>query len=815
MADETKTYLVNIESNLKEYIDQLILAKEKLADAKLAVDNLQKGQFKSREEIELTNTALRDAQKEYTNAKKVVDLATQANKAQSGSYEQLYKQWQLAQTQLKLMSGAYEKNSSGVMVLSQKYTQQSVVVANAKKALDQFGKGINDNRLNVGNYSAAIEGALGKISMIPGPVGNAASSVSMFTKVLAGVNPVFLAIGAGIVGVVGAITAPMIAFLKWSQDGMDTLAQKTNGWKAAIVALKGELVLAGKEMTEGPAAEKNYNRIQNMIDVIKKFFTVLTGGLFTNVNELTGATAAWDNLKGKINDAAKSAELYTKTNQELEKEENNLIVARAESNLKLKEARLLYSDTTKTLEERLKALQDSMTLENKTADDEISLNNKKAANELTNLNRLKAAGQDTRADEKKYQELIAQGINLRADSVGREVRDSLRIRSLKAEILADEYKEIAAYEKLDELQSKMDVDSMKSAKTTSKNFYEEQLLELGHSYDEREQMHKDYVARDAAIDAAIIQEQKNVLKEQMDLQLKQVDTIIQPEYLANAQRLVIKKSYDEAYAQLDIQAKADQEKRDLDEAQRKNKIYTDDVKSADDARKLSIDNRQVGDIQDLKALNDLLDAEHSVMLSSIEWESASDAKKYLIEQQYNAAKKALSLARVEQLNEERQVVADAFGAMADILGKNTVVGKMMGIAQATINTWIAASKALATYPPPFSYIAMAAAIVAGLETIANIVKVKVPSKDSTDSSSMPSSLSVQHITASPAGTSILQPQMSQQQLNAIPNTGLLSAADIAAAIAKEFSKMKPPVVTVEDINAKIKSVNKVVVRANI
>jgi hypothetical protein len=323
------------------------------------------------------------------------------------------------------------------------------------------------------------------------------------------------------------------------------------------------------------------------------------------------------------------------------------------------------------------------------------------------------------------------------------------------------------------------------------------------------------VARDAAIDAAIIQEQKNVLKEQMDLQLKQVDTIIQPEYLANAQRLVIKKSYDEAYAQLDIQAKADQEKRDLDEAQRKNKIYTDDVKSADDARKLSIDNRQVGDIQDLKALNDLLDAEHSVMLSSIEWESASDAKKYLIEQQYNAAKKALSIARIDQLNEERQVVADAFGAMADILGKNTVVGKMMGIAQATVNTWIAASKALATYPPPFSYIAMAAAIVAGLETVANIVKVKVPSKDSTDSSSMPSSLSVQHITASPAGTSILQPQMSQQQLNAIPNTGLLSAADIAAAIAKEFSKMKPPVVTVEDINAKIKAVNKVVVRANI
>jgi hypothetical protein len=259
------------------------------------------------------------------------------------------------------------------------------------------------------------------------------------------------------------------------------------------------------------------------------------------------------------------------------------------------------------------------------------------------------------------------------------------------------------------------------------------LLQLGHSYDEREQMRKDYEAKDAALDAQIIQRQKDVLKEQMDLQLKHVDSIIQPEYLANAQRLVIKKTYDEAYAQLDEQAKVEQEKRDLAENTRKNKVFATDMKAMNEARKIAVENEKIGNFNNLKDLNALLDAQHIAMIHTVEWESMTDAQKLLVEQQYNKAKKDLSLERINDLNEERQVVADAFGAMADLFGKNTIVGKAMGIAQATINTWIAASKALATYPPPWSFIAMAAAITAGLVTVANIVKVQVPSAASSGS----------------------------------------------------------------------------------
>jgi len=50
-----------------------------------------------------------------------------------------------------------------------------------------------------------------------------------------------------------------------------------------------------------------------------------------------------------------------------------------------------------------------------------------------------------------------------------------------------------------------------------------------------------------------------------------------------------------------------------------------------------------------------------------------------------------------------------------------------------INTYQAASMALATYPPPFSFIAAAASIAAGLMNVNKIINTKVPSITGTGS----------------------------------------------------------------------------------
>jgi len=148
---------------------------------------------------------------------------------------------------------------------------------------------------------------------------------------------------------------------------------------------------------------------------------------------------------------------------------------------------------------------------------------------------------------------------------------------------------------------------------------------------------------------------------------------------------------------------------------------------------------------------------------------------------------------------------------------------------------------LATYPPPFSYIAMAASVAAGLVTVRNILKVNPKGGNSGAGSAgaattppAPHNLATS-ITASnpnqqvaPAASSLVnspnqsiigaQPVGANRftQTTAPQATGgepakPLTADDIATAV----SKLPPPVVSVEDINARSNDARKVSVVANV
>jgi chromosome segregation ATPase len=253
MADETKKYLINIESNLKKYIDELIEAKKKLDDAKLAVENLQKGQFKSREEIEKVNAAYRNAKKEVSDATKLVNLATQANKAQSGSYEQLYRNHQLLQTALKLEGGMMVKNIDGTYKMTDKYIRLSKEVDNAKKGIDQFGKGISDNRLNVGNYGEAVSSAFKSagqsiLSMI--------SPLALITAGIALAKKVFEGFKEAIISTTGVINAMNIVGAITKQMFYD-------------VAINGRLSVESMRQVAAAAAELNKLRTEEYKDTFE------------------------------------------------------------------------------------------------------------------------------------------------------------------------------------------------------------------------------------------------------------------------------------------------------------------------------------------------------------------------------------------------------------------------------------------------------------------------------------------------------------------------------------------------------------------
>jgi len=137
------------------------------------------------------------------------------------------------------------------------------------------------------------------------------------------------------------------------------------------------------------------------------------------------------------------------------------------------------------------------------------------------------------------------------------------------------------------------------------------------------------------------------------------------------------------------------------------------------------------------------------------------ANKLKLEQYYSEAKKKL---KKQEVDYELRLTANLLSQASDLFGKNTLAGKVTAVAAATINTYLAATKALATTPPPFSYIQAAITIATGIKNIQSIINTQVPGQNG-GTGSAPSTPS------SPVVPQIQQTNttLNQDQLNQIGN----------------------------------------------
>ena len=110
-------------------------------------------------------------------------------------------------------------------------------------------------------------------------------------------------------------------------------------------------------------------------------------------------------------------------------------------------------------------------------------------------------------------------------------------------------------------------------------------------------------------------------------------------------------------------------------------------------------------------------------------------------------------------------VANATGALSDVIGKETAVGKGLAVAQATINTYLGASeviKAKSILPEPLGTISkvvnVATIIATGLKSVKGILSTKVPGSGGGGGGNLPS-------LPSPSTTAPIAPQLGQTALN--------------------------------------------------
>jgi len=102
-----------------------------------------------------------------------------------------------------------------------------------------------------------------------------------------------------------------------------------------------------------------------------------------------------------------------------------------------------------------------------------------------------------------------------------------------------------------------------------------------------------------------------------------------------------------------------------------------------------------------------------------------------------------------------------------VVGRQTVIGKGLAIAQATIDGFLGVQKALASAPPPFNFIAAAAVGAAALINIKKIVSTKVPGQSGGGGGAIPNLVpaGVPTIPQRQVGTT----QLDSQSLNQIGN----------------------------------------------
>lgn len=126
------------------------------------------------------------------------------------------------------------------------------------------------------------------------------------------------------------------------------------------------------------------------------------------------------------------------------------------------------------------------------------------------------------------------------------------------------------------------------------------------------------------------------------------------------------------------------------------------------------------------------------------------------------------------------IITSALATVAQAVGENTIAGKALAVAQATIDTYLGATKALATYPPPFGAIAAGTVILAGLMNVRKIISTQIPKAPGVSGSSGGGGVSAPSIQA----PSITGPQAPQ----IVGGGGVNPTTQIAEGLSRATNK---------------------------
>lgn len=533
--------------------------------------------------------------------------------------------------------------------------------------LKEMEKAVGDNRRNVGNYAESIQEAMSSTQGLSGATAAMATSLSGGVNILKTFNATLKA------NPILAIVSVILVLISTVEKLMKRNSEMAANLKEAFAPFEAIF-------------SRILDSITNMLSGVAKAFEWVSEkavNLLSSIGLITEETTK----------AANAAKALTK--QELaiyEAETNNLVTVSA-MRRELEAQKTLVGDQLKSMNERNAAAQKGIAILKQMEAAEVGVLKQKyeqikAQNELgyTSKEDRRAEMQALADLQSKQAEYISQRKELENQASGLIAQQNA---ANAAAFKANEEKKKAAA-----IKAAQDAETAKRAlqEQTIRQF-EEARTKLDLSLKEKE------IANDSI--ALKLENEKAYVEESLKLERYRLEQgLISQQEFANREQ-----AFQLGVLQLEQQMREEQDRAEKER------------KALDEANLRELQMANITNEYELRQA--ALDAQYAQEIAAAEKIGADTA---LIQSKYEKAKEDNTKARV---NAELTMTAGLAGQMSTLLGEESEIGKAFGVVQATINTYIGATKALAQ--GGILGIAQAAIVIAfGMKQVATIAKQKDP-----------------------------------------------------------------------------------------
>jgi hypothetical protein len=538
-------------------------------------------------------------------------------------------------------------------------------------------------------------------------------------SLVAALNPdkKFAAFGQSIQGVVGGFSA--------LQGVMGLVGSESDNVQKSLLKVQSALALSQglDQLKDSVQGFKNLGAIISQ-NVVKAFSTLRNAIITTGIGALVVALglliANWDKIKDKLGLVSQAQKKYNEQLNELKRTAPAVADEIAD----------MGATAGEVADNYIKKLREETAKFN----EELGL----APSRLETLNavldglRAEAGGLVT--DYATALSNESTGIGKLLSLVG--ITDSAE--GLQKKIEKNQQQRVDLQKKFDENEKKRkDVEEKKKADEQKKKDDAEGKRRQEQAHQREEELKRQH---DAEIEAArklnedLVKENslKGLSNEEAELEKLKQQTEEKRKVLqkAGASELDLQISYETQKAQ--IQAKYRDEEREkalavLDERLAREKAVSDQIilnkqKEVEAIVAAAANVVNAEGLSNQERLNVINDSEAQMLANT----QLTEEQRTAIQQAFAEAREAIDENEKQTKIKNAQIVAGALDSFAQLAGRQTAVGKALAIASATINTYKAANEALASAPPPFNYIAVAAAIATGIANVRNILKVQVP-----------------------------------------------------------------------------------------